>query len=172
MADTVADHLPGVHTQVSFSELLARDFSKNWDQIKFDLCICTLGGSELARFCEMVIAVARCMSSGGRILGFYPNFGGRSLSADESVSLQNIIAPPWSGRIYYAGSEKSARILRRFNKIISRNDSGRLGKLGRMGMMLLAFTPSALFANLSEATDESPSQVPKHCTSIMIEVNL
>ena len=173
VADKAADHLPGVHAQVSWSELMARDFSKYWDhRIKFDLCICSLGADELGRFRDMAIAVARYMNSGGKILGFYPNFSLRSVSTDESVPLQNIIAPPWSGRIYYTGSKRSARIIRRFNSIMSRHDSDRLTKLGRMGMMLLAFTPSALFANLSEATEESPSQAPKHCTSIMIEVNL
>src|SRR4030088_1427593 len=49
--DNVEDELPRLHAQVSFLELTAGNFGQTWnEQIKFDLCICSLGASEVVRF--------------------------------------------------------------------------------------------------------------------------
>lgn len=172
VADTVADHLPGLHAQVSLPELMEGNFSKAFHQpIKFDLCICTLGASELSRFRDMAEAVAPYMSSGGKILGFYPNFSLRSLSTDEIALLQKILE---SGRLHYAGSDKSARVVRRFHAALSAEAGGRMAKFVRIATMLSTITPSALAANRTEAAapEEQSSRLPKHCTSITIEVTV
>jgi hypothetical protein len=172
VADTVADHLSGLHAQVSMAELMEGNFGKAFHQpIKFDLCICTLGASELPRFRDMAQAVAPYMNSGGKIIGFYPNFSLRSLSADEIALLQKILE---SGRLHYAGSDKSARAVRRFHAALSGEAGGRLAKLVRIATMLLTITPSALVANRSEAAapEERSSRLPEHCTSITIEVTV
>jgi len=167
--------LPGLHAQVSFSELMDGNFSKAWNQqIQFDLCIATLGASELARFRDMALAVAPHMNSGGKILGFYPNFSLRPLPTNEVELLNKILDLPWSWSIHYAGSDKSARVVRRFHASLSRNARGRLAKLVRIATMLLSVTPSAVAANRSEAAapEEHPSRLRDHCTSITIEVNV
>jgi hypothetical protein len=174
VADTVADHLPGVHSQISLSELLEGNLSKVFHQpIKFDLCICSLGASELARF-RTALAVAPYINSGGKIIGFYPNFSLRPLSPDEIAFLENILNLPWSPKIHYAGSDKSARVVRRFHAARSPDAGGRLAKLARLVTMLLSVTPSALAANRSEAaaSEENSSRLPKHCTSITIELTV
>jgi hypothetical protein len=75
VADVVADHLPGLHAQVSLSELMQGNFRKAFPlPVKFDLCICSLGHSELPRFREMAQAVAPYMNSGGKILGLLSQF--------------------------------------------------------------------------------------------------
>jgi hypothetical protein len=174
IADTVADHLPGLHSRVSFSELLEGKLTTAQQPSKFDLCICTLGTAELRRFRDIVRMVAPCMHSGAKILGFYPNFDLRSLSKDELAHLQNILDLPWSVRIHYAGSDKSARVIRRFNATASTAASGRLANLARIATTLLTVTPSVLAANRSEATasKDHSSRLPEQCTSITIEVTL
>src|SRR5262245_47923565 len=120
VADTVADHLPGLHVQVSLSDLMEGNFRKAFPgPIKLDLCICSLGHSELTRFREIAQVVVPYMNSGGKILGFYPNFGLRPISRDDIMLLQNMLDLPWSGRLYYAGSDKSARVVRRFHAVHS-----------------------------------------------------
>jgi hypothetical protein len=173
VADTVADHLPGLHVQVSLSDLTEGNFRKAFPgPIKLDLCICSLGHSELPRFREMAQVVAPYMNSGGKILGFYPNFGLRPISRDEIVLLQNMLDLPWPGRLYYAGSDKSARVVRRFHAAQSAGGGGHLAKLAYMATMLLVITPSARAANRSEAAapEEQSSRLPEYCTSITIEV--
>ena len=172
VVDTVADHLPGLHVQVSLSDLMEGNFRKAFPgPIRLDLCICSLGHSELPRFREMAQMVAPYMNSGGKILGFYPNFGLRPISRDEIVLLQNMLDLAWPGRLYYAGSDKSARVVRRFHAAQS-GGSGQLAKLAYMATMLLIVTPNALAANRSEAAapEEQSSRLPEYCTSITIEV--
>jgi hypothetical protein len=139
--------------------------------IKFDLCVCSLGHSELTRFREIAQAVAPYMNSGAKILGFYPNFGLRAISRNEIALLQNIRDLPWSGRLYYAGSDKSARVVRRLHAAQS-GGGGQLAKLAYVATMLLIVTPSARAANRSEAAapEEQSSRLPEYCTSITIEV--
>jgi hypothetical protein len=174
VADTVAEHLPGLHVQVSLSEFMGGNFRKAFlHPVKFDLCICSLQHFELPRFREMAQLVAPYMNGGGKILGFYPNFGLRPIEGDEVALLQNILDLPWSVRLYYAGSDKSARVVRRFHTAL-RGGSGQLEKLARMATMLLIITPNALAANKSEAAapEEQSSRLPKHCTSVTIEVTI
>ena len=111
------------------------------------------------------------MNSGGKILGFYPNFGLRPISSDEIVLLQNMLDLPWPVRLYYAGSDKSARVVRRFHAAQS-SGSGHLAKLAYIATMLLIVTPSARAANRSEAAapEEQSLRLPAYCTSITIEV--
>src|SRR5262245_41880331 len=102
---TIADDLPGLQAQVSLSELTG---DKTWEpQIKFDLCLCSLGASELAQFNDLVMATAPHMHSGGKIIGCYLNFGLRPLSKHEIVMLQNVSDLPWPTKVHYAGSRKS-----------------------------------------------------------------
>jgi hypothetical protein len=174
VADTVAKHLPGLHVQVSMSEFMGGNFRQAFlEPVKFDLCICSLGPSELPRFREMTQLIAPYMNSDGKILGFYPNFGLSPISRDEIVVLQNILDLPWLGRLYYAGSNKSARVVRRFHAAL-RGGSGQLARLARMATMLLVVTPHALAANRLEAAapEEQSSRLPEHCTSITIEITM
>jgi hypothetical protein len=171
LADTIADDLPGVHAQVSLLELTG---DKTWDpQIKFDLCLCTLGASELTRFNDLVIAAAPYMHSGGKIIGCYFNFVLRPFLKHEIVMLQNVNDLPWPTKIHYAGSSRSARLVKRFHSVISVDTSrGRLANLLRMATTLLAITPGALLTNLLESSGsgEHSSRLPKDCTSVTIEV--
>ena len=87
--------------------------------------------------------------------------------------LQNVNDLPWPTKIHYAGSSKSARLVKRFHSVISADTSrGQLANVMRIATRLLAITPSALLTNLSEASasEEHSSRLPKDCTSITIEV--
>jgi hypothetical protein len=175
VADTIADQLPGLHAQVSFSELVEGNFNKAFKEpTKFDMCICTLGNSELHRFGDMVRAAAPHMNNNGKVLGFYPNFSLRPVSPDEIASLQNILDLPWPGLVYYAGSDASARVVRRFHAALSGRPKGRLARLVKGALMLLIVTPSAVGANRSEAAapEERSLRLPEHCTSITIDITM
>ena len=171
LANTIADDLPGAHAQVSLLELTG---DKTWDpQIKFDLCLCTLGASEFIRFNDLVIAAAPYMHSGGKIIGCYFNFVLRPFLKHEIVMLQNVNDLPWPTKIHYAGSSRSARLVKRFHSVISVDTSrGQLANLLRMATTLLAITPGALLTNLLESSGsgEHSSRLPKDCTSVTIEV--
>src|SRR5262249_4553837 len=148
VGETVADHLPGLRGQVSLQELMQGNLAKSFNEPpEFDLCICTLGPGELRQFAEIANQVRSCMRQGGRILGFYPNFRLSPVSVQEIEALQNVLSWSPSGRIYYAGSEKSARVVQRFNHALLRDTRGRLARLVRIGTMLFLLTPTALVAN-------------------------
>jgi hypothetical protein len=173
VADTITDQLPGLHAKISFSELIEGNFKRAFKEpTKFDICICTLGSSELHRFGDMVRAAAPHMNNNGNVLGFYPNFSVRPVSTDEIASLQNILDLPCAGVVYYAGSDASARVVRRFHAALSSGKGGRLARLLKAALMLFILTPSAVVANRAEAAapEESSLRLPEHCTSITIDI--
>jgi hypothetical protein len=173
VADSVADPLPGLHAQVSLAEFTDGNFSKAFQwPIKFDLCICTLGPSDLSRFHDLAHAAAPYMNRGGKILALYPNFGLRSFSNDEIALLRKALDLPWSVRLHYAGSARSARVVRRFQAAMAAAASGRLKRLLRIATTLLVMAPATLAANRAEAAASGPqsSRLPEECTSVTIEV--
>jgi len=175
VADTIADHLPGLHAHVSLPEVLQGNLAKAFSTPPdFDLCICALGGSELAQFGNMARAVAPCMRSGGKILGFYPNFALGPISLEEISLLQDVIDVSRSARVYYAGSDKSARVVQRWHHALTRGGRGRFSLLLRAAIMLFSVTPGALSANRMEAaaSEEQSSRLPEHCTSVTIDVTV
>jgi len=175
VGDTVADHLPGLHGQVSLQELMQGNLAKSFNEPpEFDLCICTLGPGELGKFAEIANQVRSCLRQGGRILGFYPNFQLSPISVEEIEALQSLLSSSSSGRIYYAGSKESARVLDRFNRALLRDTSSRVSRLLRIGTTLLLITPPALVANRLEAavSEEQASRMPERCTSVTIDVTV
>lgn len=175
VGETVADPLPGLHAQVLLSDVLQGDLTKALsDNPEFGLCICTLGSAELARFAEIIKAVVPCMRPGGKIIGFCPNF---SLEPVPIYSIKLPQGPPDSssaGRIYFAGSEKSARAVQRFNRVYTAAGNSRLRAIVRMVAMLTVFAPSTFIANRMEAAipENQWSQLPTQCTSVTIEVTV
>jgi hypothetical protein len=175
MANTVADHLPGLHGHVSMQELIQGNLAKAFNEpLEFDLCICTLGPGEIPRFADIAKEVRSCMRQGGKIVGFYPNFRLEPILIDDIEALQNVLQWSRSGRIYYAGSEKSARVVQRFNQALSTSGTGPVARLIRIATMLFSVTPAALVANRLEAAapEEQSTQMPQHCTSITIDVTI
>jgi hypothetical protein len=114
------------------------------------------------------------MRQGGKIVGFYPNFRLEPILIDDIEALQNVLQWSRSGRIYYAGSEKSARVVQRFNQALSTSGTGPVARLIRIATMLFSVTPAALVANRLEAAapEEQSTQMPQHCTSITIDVTI
>jgi len=174
LADAAADHLPGTHSQVSLAELMQGNLAKAFSRPpEFDLCLCTLGPDELIHFPDIVGAVASCMRSGGKIIGFYPNFGLGQIPMDEGRLLRSITDISGTVRIYWAGSARSALVVRRFHHAVTMFKRGFGGYL-RLAMRLLAMTPSAVVANRLEAmAPEEPFARPStDCTSMTIEVTI
>jgi len=175
VADAIADHLPGLHARVAFPEVLQGNLAKAFSAAPdFDLCICALGAAELAQFANIAKAVAPCMRHGSKIIGFYPNFELAPISMDDIALLQEVLDVSRSGRIYYAGSDGSARVVQRWHRAVTGGGRGRFARLLRAAVILFTVTPSALAANRTEATasDDQASRLPEHCTSITIDVTV
>jgi hypothetical protein len=174
IAEAVADHLPGLHVQVSLLEVVQGNLMKAFSQPPdFDLCVCTLGSGEQYQFADVVKTVAPCMRSGGKIIGFHPNFGLDPLSMDDTNLLRGMFDFPWSRRIYYAGTAKSARVVQRCYRAHWATNS-RLGTLLRVATMLFVIAPAAASANKLEAAvgEDEAARMPEQCTSITIEVTV
>jgi hypothetical protein len=175
VADTVADNLPGLHARVSLADVLPGNLLKSFDQPpEFDLCICSLEISELTQFSEMAKAVSPIMRKGGKILGFHANLSLRPFSPDDMSALRGLFNFPGAARVYYAGSEQSVRLMRKFRDAVSRRGMGMFGALTKTATMLLVVAPAALRANKAEAAlpAEQGLQMPAECTSITVEVTV
>jgi hypothetical protein len=175
VGETVADHLPGVHAHVALSEVVSGNLEKAFTASpEFDLCVCTLGASELNRIMDVVKAVTPCMRTGGKIVAFHPNFALDQISLGDISLLQSIFESRSSGRVHYAGSRRTARVVQRAQRLLAPAGEGQLADLVRTAMLLFFVTPSALAANRSEAahTEEQWSRLPEHCTSITVELTV
>jgi hypothetical protein len=170
IADSAADHFPGLHASASLQEVAGGNLIKAFSEsIQFDLCICTPGLAELDRMTEAVKAVTPCMRPGGKIVGFCPNFELAPVSINELNALRRLFESAPSGRVYFAGSEKSAQAVQR-SGVGSTRFSGVVG----IARLLFIVGPRALAANKHEAaaSDEQSVQVPTPCTSITIEITV
>ncbi|MFL5044241.1 MAG: hypothetical protein ACJ8EA_05315 [Xanthobacteraceae bacterium] len=172
VGETIADHLPGVHARVLLSEVVGGNLAKAFSgTAEFDLCICTLGPSELHQIMDVVKTVTPCMRKGGKIIAFHPNFAADEVPLAEVGALQTMFESPSSGRIHYAGSPQSARVAQRVRRL-ARTGERRLADLVRMAATLVFVTPSVFAANRAEAalTEEQWSRLPENCMSITVEI--
>jgi hypothetical protein len=170
VADSVADHFPGLHARAALQDVRGGNLTKAISEsVQFDLCICTPGLTELDWMTEAVKAVSPCMRRGGKIVGFCPNFELAPVSTSELNALRRLFESAPSGRVYFAGSEKSAQAVLR-----SRTLSTWFSGLVRVATLLFIVGPRALAANRQEAaaSDEQSAQVPTPCTSITIEITV
>jgi hypothetical protein len=107
---TTLAHLPGLHAWMSAAGLTTGNIGGTLAQPpQFDICLCDLEFADLTRFSEIHDAAQRFMRPGGTIIGFYMNADAIPLPISElAESLSNIPR----ARIYYAGSDRSANLLR------------------------------------------------------------
>src|SRR5262245_61868556 len=171
----VADHLPGVHARVLLSEVVGGNLAKAFSgTTEFDLCVCTLGPSELHQLMEVVKAVTPCMRKGGKIVAFHPNFTAEQIAIGDINTLQATFEDPSAGRVHYAGSQRSARVAERVRYLLAPTSKGGVANLLRTAATLIFATPGALAANRLEAayTEEQWSRLPQHCTSITVEMTV
>jgi hypothetical protein len=174
VGENVADHLPGVHARVLLHEVVGGNLAKAFSgTTEFDLCVCTLGPSELPQILEVVKAVAPCMRKGGKIVAFHPNFTAEQIALGDVNALQAMFESPSAGRVHYAGSPQSARVAQRV-RLLALTGERRLADLVRIAATLVFVTPSAFAANRLEAafTEEQWSRRPEHCLSITVEITV
>lgn len=167
----IADALPGTHAEVALADVLqgnlAAAFNRSPD---FDLCICMLDAE--GEFSAIVKAVVPSLRKGARIIGFYSNFDlAPSLHVNTKL-MAGLLNTPGSIRIYYAGSERSARVLRSFHDLTTAARRGRLHKGIRVATALFLLAPSAFVANHYENRISQEQRPPKNCSSVTIEVSV
>src|SRR5262249_14180277 len=113
-------HLPGLHAWMSVAGLMTNGTGGTFSQPpQFDICLCDLEFADFARFSEIYAASLRFMRHGATVIGFHLNADGAPLPIHQNeiaIDLQHI-APP--ARVYYAGSRRSARLLRAFRSTLS-----------------------------------------------------
>jgi hypothetical protein len=109
----------GLHAWMSVAGLMTNGSGGTFAQPpQFDICLCDLEFADFARFSEIYAASLRFMRHGGTIIGFHLNADGAPLPIHQNEigkDLQQI--PP--ARVYYAGSPRSAKLLRTFRSTLS-----------------------------------------------------
>jgi hypothetical protein len=167
-ADGIANHLPGMHAQLSLADTVGTNLDKAFDQRPdFDLCICSLTIPESSCIPKLIRAVTPYMRVGGKIIIFLPNFELNHDLRNDPQLLRAFTEFPTSFTVYSAGGLKSARILRRLHDLKSSHS------LKRLLMFFLIIAPGAMAANKEEASsDLQGSSCSTSCTSITIEIEI
>jgi len=168
---TVA-HLPGLHAWVSVAGLMTGNIGGTFAQPpQFDICLCDLEFADLARFSEIHHAAKRFMRPGGTIIGFQMNADGAPLPINElAKNLSNVER----ARIYYAGSDRSANLLRAHRSALSVPRRSRLILLGNIVIRLGLLAPKVWITNVVEELTSEKRQAtpPAVITSITAEIRL
>ena len=112
-------NLPGLHAWMSVAGLMTNGTGGAFAQPpQFDICLCDLEFADFARFSEIYAASLRFVRHGGTIIGFHLNADGAPLPIHQNeigIDLQHV--PP--ARVYYAGSPRSAKLLRALRSTLS-----------------------------------------------------
>lgn len=167
-ADGIADHLPGMHAQLSLADTVGANLDKTFDQRPdFDLCICSLTIPESSSIPKIIRAVTPYMRVGGKIIIFLSNFELNHDLRNDPQLLRAFTELPTSTTVYFAGGLKSARILQRLHDLRSSHH------LKRLLMFFLIIAPGAIAANKEEASSNAKGSVcSTSCTSITIEIEI
>jgi hypothetical protein len=165
-------HLPGLHAWMSLAGLMTGGIGGAFAQPpQFDICICDLEFADLARFSEIHHAAKRFMRPGGTIIGFHMNADGAPLPFNElAKNLSNVER----ARIYYAGSGRSANLLRAHRSALSVPRRSRLILLGNIVIRLGLLAPKVWITNVVEELTPEKRQAtpPAVVTSITAEIRL
>jgi hypothetical protein len=169
ISGTIA-HLPGLHAWMSVAGLMTGGAGGGF-ATKFDICLCDLEFADLARFSEIQDAARRFMRPGATIIGFLMNPDAVPLPIDElAKNLSNIPG----ARVYYAGSTRSANLLRSYRSVLSSPRGSRLILLGNIVIRLGLLAPKTWIRNVVEAlaSDQRQATPPTVVTSITTEIRL
>jgi hypothetical protein len=165
-------HLPGLHAWVSVAGLMTGNIAGTFAQPPlFDICVCDLEFADLVRLPEIRRVAQRFMRPGGTIIGFHMNADAAPLPINElAKDLSNIPG----ARIYYAGSNRSANLLRAYRSALSVPRRSRVILLAAIAIRLGLLAPKVWSSNTVEAlaSEKRRSTPPALATSITTEIRL
>jgi hypothetical protein len=171
ISGTVA-HLPGLHAWMSVAGLMTGGIGGAFAQLpQFDIALCDLEFADLARFSEIHDAAKRFMRPGGTIIGFHMNADGAPLPINDlAKNLSNVPR----ARIYYAGSNRSANLLRAYRSALSVPRRSQLILLGNIVIRLGLLAPKVWIRNVVETlgSERRQSIPPAVVTSITAGIRL
>jgi hypothetical protein len=170
IVDTIVN-LSGLHAWMSVAAMKTGSLGGTFiEPPQFDICICDLDFGDLLQFSEIYQAVRRFMRPGGTIIAFHLNLDVASLPIDRN-ELSDIFASIPHARIFYAGSDSSAKLLRAFRSALSVQLRYSPIVLGTLALRLALIAPQAWISNVLEASlSEKRQSLPRVLpTSITIE---
>jgi hypothetical protein len=172
VSDAIAT-FPGLHAWMSVAGLMTGSTGGTFAQPpQFDICICDLDFSDLARLSEIYAHVRRFMRPGGTIIGFHLNADAARLAINQNELAEDLSHIP--ARIHYAGSRRSAKLLRAYRSALSVPRRFSLLYLGKIVIRLGMLTPQVWINNVTEARlrADRRSTAPSVATSITTEIRL
>jgi hypothetical protein len=173
VSGTVA-HVAGLHAWMSIASLMTGSMGGTFAQPpRFDICLCDLEFTDLARFSEIYAAALRFMRPSGTIIGFHLNADGAPLSIHQNEIAKGLPHIP-PARVYYAGSPRSAKLLRVFRSTLSLPHSLGPVFLAKIAIRLGSLAPQIWISNVIEAfTSKKRHSIPGAvATSITTELRL
>jgi hypothetical protein len=165
-------NLPGLHAWMSVAGLMTGGMGGSFAQPpQFDLCICDLEFTELARFLEICGAARRFIRPGGAIIGFYLNVDGGQLPINRNELAEDLSKIPTTC-IYYAGLYGSAKLLRTFRSAVSIPRSLSVSFLANIVTRLGLLAPQVWMSNVIEGLlpNKRQSTLRDGVTSITIQM--
>jgi hypothetical protein len=167
-------NLPGLHAWMSVAGLMTNGTGGTFAQPpQFDVCLCDLEFADFARFSEIYAASLRFMRPGGTIIGFHLNADGAPLPIHQNEIGKDLQHIP-QARVYYAGSPRTAKLLRAFRSTLSIPRRLNVVFLARIATRLGLLTPQIWASNFLEglASKKRQSAPGAVATSITTQVRL
>jgi hypothetical protein len=167
-------NLPGLHAWMSVAGLMTNGTGGTFAQPpQFDICLCDLEFADFARFSEIYAASLRFMRHGGTIIGFHLNADGAPLPIQQNEIARDLHHIP-PARVYYAGSPRSAKLLRAFRSTLSIPHRLNVVFLAKITTRLGLLAPQIWIGNFVDglASKKRHSTPGAVATSITTEIRL
>ncbi len=136
---------------------------------RIDLCFCDLTFDDLFQVRAIVDRVAPLLRAGGKIIVFHLNYPPQDLDGSTFPFTQSLFPSIGRSRIFFTGSLPAKIALRRFTRDITSYELSRIRGICGFALSLALCAPLALAAGWAERRS-NPQQLPRHCTSMTIEI--
>ncbi len=137
---------------------------------RFDLCFFALAFEDIRNFRALLDTLRPQLRPASRVILFHQNSALRSLDDSTYEFTQSVFPLIGRSRVVFSGSLLSAWALRLFNCGLKLNPNTVSGVLG-MVVMLGVSAPLSWLAVLREKKRRS-TRLPRHCTSLTIDIQL
>lgn len=138
---------------------------------RFDLCLCDLAADDLLEFRAMLEQFRPALTDDARILVFHHNIAQRRLDEWTYEFTRGLFPTVGRSQISFAGSSIGAVSVRRFARSLEKHDVMRPAGLVVLAATLAFCAPLARLASAFEKR-RVPYVMPRHCTSMTIEIAL
>jgi hypothetical protein len=143
---------------------------ENLRRQQIDICFCDLSFDDLFSFKEIFERTRPYMNANGKFICFYNNVTNVSLDRWAVPFTKTLFPLAGTSRVSFTGSRIAAFNMRLFSRMYRRLSFNHFG-LFRIACTLIC---CALLARISEFFEQNknPWTLPKHCTSMTLEIDL